>query len=86
MNGKPLPLEHGFPVRVVTSGLYGYVSDTKWLTELEVTCTRSIPTVWAQATPATVTGPGSSRANDPGTSIRDESLIGACAAYPRSVQ
>lgn len=37
MNGKPLPLEHGFPVRMVVPGLYGYVSATKWLVELEVT-------------------------------------------------
>jgi len=37
MNGKPLPLEHGFPVRMVVPGLYGYVSATKWLTELTVT-------------------------------------------------
>lgn len=37
MNGEPLPLEHGFPVRMIMPGLYGYVSATKWLTELKVT-------------------------------------------------
>lgn len=37
MNGEPLPLEHGFPVRMVVPGLYGYVSATKWVTELQVT-------------------------------------------------
>jgi hypothetical protein len=37
MNGEPLPLEHGYPVRMVVPGLYGYVSATKWVTELEVT-------------------------------------------------
>jgi DMSO/TMAO reductase YedYZ molybdopterin-dependent catalytic subunit len=37
MNGEPLPLEHGFPVRMIVPGLYGYVSATKWLTELRVT-------------------------------------------------
>lgn len=37
MNGDPLPLEHGFPVRMVVPGLYGYVSATKWVTELKVT-------------------------------------------------
>ncbi|WP_372969750.1 molybdopterin-dependent oxidoreductase [Microbacterium sp.] len=37
MNGDPLPLEHGFPVRMVVPGLYGYVSATKWVTQLEVT-------------------------------------------------
>ncbi|PZF56811.1 oxidoreductase [Curtobacterium sp. MCSS17_008] len=37
MNGEPLPPEHGFPVRMVVPGLFGYVSATKWVTELEVT-------------------------------------------------
>ena len=37
MNGEPLPIEHGFPVRMVVPGLYGYVSATKWVTQLEVT-------------------------------------------------
>ncbi|EPR76157.1 putative sulfite oxidase [Leifsonia rubra CMS 76R] len=37
MNGEPLPRQHGFPVRMVVPGLYGYVSATKWLVELTVT-------------------------------------------------
>ena len=37
MNGEPLPLEHGFPVRMVVPGLYGYVSATKWIVELGLT-------------------------------------------------
>ncbi len=37
MNDEPLPLEHGYPVRMVVPGLYGYVSATKWVTELKVT-------------------------------------------------
>jgi DMSO/TMAO reductase YedYZ molybdopterin-dependent catalytic subunit/F0F1-type ATP synthase assembly protein I len=37
MNDEPLPLEHGFPVRMVVPGLYGYVSATKWVVDLEVT-------------------------------------------------
>jgi DMSO/TMAO reductase YedYZ molybdopterin-dependent catalytic subunit len=37
MNGSPLPLEHGFPVRMVVPGLYGYVSGTKWVTQLKLT-------------------------------------------------
>jgi hypothetical protein len=37
MNGQPLPPEHGFPVRMVVPGLYGYVSATKWVVELKVT-------------------------------------------------
>ena len=37
MNGEALPAEHGFPVRMVVPGLYGYVSATKWVVELKVT-------------------------------------------------
>ena len=37
MNGEPLPAEHGFPVRMVVPGLYGYVSATKWLVDIELT-------------------------------------------------
>lgn len=37
MNGDPLPTQHGFPVRLVVPGLYGYVSATKWVVELKVT-------------------------------------------------
>ncbi|MEF2978684.1 molybdopterin-dependent oxidoreductase [Subtercola sp. YIM 133946] len=37
MNGAPLPIEHGFPARMVVPGLYGYVSATKWVVEMKVT-------------------------------------------------
>ena len=37
MNGEPLPIEHGFPARIVIPGLYGYVSATKWVKDLEFT-------------------------------------------------
>jgi DMSO/TMAO reductase YedYZ molybdopterin-dependent catalytic subunit len=37
MNGAPLPLEHGFPVRMLTPGLYGYAGSCKWLDEIELT-------------------------------------------------
>ena len=37
MNGALLPLDHGFPVRMVVPGLFGYVSATKWVVELKVT-------------------------------------------------
>lgn len=37
MNGEALPLEHGFPARLIVPGLYGYVSATKWLSEIELT-------------------------------------------------
>ncbi|GMA84995.1 hypothetical protein GCM10025868_02450 [Angustibacter aerolatus] len=37
MNGQPLPVQHGFPVRMVVPGLYGYVSATKWIRKMKVT-------------------------------------------------
>ena len=37
MNGEPLPIDHGFPVRTIVPGLYGYVSACKWVVDLEVT-------------------------------------------------
>jgi hypothetical protein len=46
MNGDLLPLEHGFPVRMVVPGLYGYVSATKWVTELEVTTFSAAAAYW----------------------------------------
>ncbi len=46
MNGEPLPLEHGFPVRMVTPGLYGYVSATKWLIDIEVTRFADFKAYW----------------------------------------
>ena len=46
MNGEPLPLEHGFPVRMVVPGLYGFVSATKWVVDLEVTRFDDIEAFW----------------------------------------
>ena len=46
MNGEPLPLEHGFPVRMVVPGLYGYVSATKWLSKLELTTFADYDAYW----------------------------------------
>ncbi|WP_327149026.1 molybdopterin-dependent oxidoreductase [Nocardia sp. NBC_01329] len=37
MNGEPLPVAHGYPARMVVPGLYGYVSATKWVVDLEIT-------------------------------------------------
>jgi len=46
MNGEPLPLEHGFPARLVVPGLYGYVSATKWLAEIELTTFAEFDHYW----------------------------------------
>ncbi|KBZ60775.1 molybdopterin-dependent oxidoreductase [Mycobacterium colombiense] len=37
LNGQPLPIEHGYPARLIVPGLYGYVSATKWVVEMELT-------------------------------------------------
>ena len=56
MNDEPLPIKHGFPVRLVVAGLYGYVSATKWLSELELTTWDGfdaywVPRGWAKEAP-----------------------------------
>ena len=46
MNGEPLPISHGFPVRVVVPGLYGYVSATKWVVDMELTTFAAYDAYW----------------------------------------
>ncbi|WP_033346481.1 molybdopterin-dependent oxidoreductase [Catenuloplanes japonicus] len=46
MNGEPLPIEHGFPARMVVPGLYGYVSACKWITEIELTSFADFDAYW----------------------------------------
>jgi DMSO/TMAO reductase YedYZ molybdopterin-dependent catalytic subunit len=46
MNGEPLPPEHGFPVRMVVPGLYGYVSACKWITEIELSSFDDYDAYW----------------------------------------
>jgi DMSO/TMAO reductase YedYZ molybdopterin-dependent catalytic subunit len=48
MNGEPLPTEHGYPARLVVPGLYGYVSATKWLVDLEVTRFDKAQAYWTE--------------------------------------
>jgi DMSO/TMAO reductase YedYZ molybdopterin-dependent catalytic subunit len=56
MNGQPLPIAHGFPVRMVVPGLYGYVSACKWITEIELSRFQDfdaywVPRGWSQQAP-----------------------------------
>ena len=46
MNGEPLPADHGYPARLIVPGLYGYVSATKWLTEIELTTLEAFDAYW----------------------------------------
>ncbi|MFD6990125.1 molybdopterin-dependent oxidoreductase [Streptomyces sp. NPDC059943] len=48
MNGEPLPFDHGFPVRMVVPGLYGYVSACKWLEDLELTTFAGYDAYWVK--------------------------------------
>ena len=48
MNGEPLPAEHGFPARLIVPGLYGYVSATKWLGEIELSTLDSFDSYWVR--------------------------------------
>ncbi|MGA9159436.1 MAG: molybdopterin-dependent oxidoreductase [Actinomycetota bacterium] len=48
MNGEPLPIDHGFPVRMIVPGLYGYVSATKWIVDIELTTFDAFDPYWVQ--------------------------------------
>ncbi|GAA2695685.1 molybdopterin-dependent oxidoreductase [Streptomyces lunalinharesii] len=48
MNGEPLPLEHGFPVRMLVPGLYGYVSACKWIQDIELTTFDAYDAYWVK--------------------------------------
>jgi DMSO/TMAO reductase YedYZ molybdopterin-dependent catalytic subunit len=48
MNGQPLPAAHGYPVRVVVPGLYGYVSATKWVVDMELTTFGAYDAYWVK--------------------------------------
>ena len=76
MNGEPLPAEHGYPVRMVVPGLYGYVSATKWVTEIELTRWEDfdgywVPRGWSKEGPvktmARIDRPRNRRSYEPGS-------------------
>ncbi len=48
MNGEPLPTEHGFPVRMLTPGLFGYAGACKWITEIELTTFAAFDAYWVK--------------------------------------
>jgi len=84
MNGEPLPFEHGFPARLVVAGLYGYVSATKWLSDIELTTWDAfdaywVPRGWAKEAPIKT----QSRIDTPrsGTRLPQGSRVVAGAAW-----
>ncbi|MFD3374878.1 MULTISPECIES: molybdopterin-dependent oxidoreductase [unclassified Streptomyces] len=48
MNGQPLPFAHGFPVRMLVPGLYGYVSACKWIKDIELTTFDAYDSYWVK--------------------------------------
>jgi DMSO/TMAO reductase YedYZ molybdopterin-dependent catalytic subunit len=79
MNGEPLPVDHGYPARLIIPGLYGYVSATKWLSEIEPTTWDAfdgywIPRGWAKEAPILT----QSRIDTP----RDGARLAAAATVP----
>ena len=79
MNGEPLPTRHGYPARLIVPGLFGYVSATKWLSEIELTRFEDfegywIPRGWDREAPVTT----SSRFDTPtdGARVRAGELLG----------
>jgi DMSO/TMAO reductase YedYZ molybdopterin-dependent catalytic subunit len=48
MNGEPLPLDHGFPMRMLTPGLYGYAGACKWITSIELTTFADVDAYWVK--------------------------------------
>ena len=88
MNGEPLPLEHGYPVRMVVPGLYGYVSATKWVVELKLTRFDQeqgywTPRGWSELGPVKL----SSRVDVPraGTPVSAGSIVIAGVAWSQHV-
>lgn len=84
MNGEPLPPRHGFPARLIVPGLYGYVSATKWIEEIELTTWDGfdgywIPRGWAKEAPIKT----QSRIDHPrsGQTVAEDPLILAGVAW-----
>jgi len=78
MNDEPLPFEHGFPARLVVAGLYGYVSATKWISEIELTTWDGfdaywVPRGWAKEAPiktqSRIDTPGENERISPGQHV-----------------
>ena len=92
MNGEPLPVDHGYPARLIIPGLYGYVSATKWLSQIELTTWEAfdgywIPRGWAKEAPiltqSRIDVPRSGTTLEPGATV---ALAGVAWAPDRGVQ
>ncbi|OIH94123.1 oxidoreductase [Curtobacterium sp. MCBA15_001] len=89
MNGEPLPAEHGFPVRMVVPGLFGYVSATKWVTEMEVTRFADAqgywtPRGWSERGPVKLESRIDTPANGSSVTVGDRVAIAGVAWQPHT--
>ena len=91
MNGEPLPFEHGFPARLVVAGLYGYVSATKWLSEIELTTWDGfdaywVPRGWAKEAPIKTQSRIDTPNADSSIAVGDHVVAGVAWAPTRGIQ
>ncbi|WP_083393360.1 molybdopterin-dependent oxidoreductase [Curtobacterium sp. MMLR14_010] len=89
MNGDPLPAEHGFPVRMVVPGLFGYVSATKWVVDLEVTRFADAqgywtPRGWSARGPVKLESRIDTPANGTTVAVGDRVAIAGVAWHPHT--
>lgn len=91
MNGEPLPFEHGFPARLVVAGLYGYVSATKWLSEIELTTWDGfdaywVPRGWAKEAPIKTQSRVDTPSGEATIPVGDHVVAGVAWAPTRGVE
>jgi len=91
MNGEPLPFEHGFPARLVVAGLYGYVSATKWLSEIELTTWDGfdaywVPRGWAKEAPIKTQSRIDTPSADSAIATGDHVVAGVAWAPTRGIE
>ena len=90
MNDEPLPFEHGFPARLVVAGLYGYVSATKWISEIELTTWDGfdaywVPRGWAKEAPIKTQSRIDTPAEDADIAAGDQVVAGVAWAPNRGI-
>ena len=90
MNGEPLPFEHGFPVRMLVPGLYGYESAIKWIVDIELTTLAAAHAYWVERGWAQVASiKTASRIDTPGSGAQvapgDVTVAGVAWAQHRGI-
>jgi DMSO/TMAO reductase YedYZ molybdopterin-dependent catalytic subunit len=90
MDGQPLPFEHGFPVRMLVPGLYGYESATKWITSIELTDDSFqsywVKRSWAKAVDVKTASRIDTPANDAHASAGQLDIAGVAWAQHRGIR